>query len=69
MAGTYASLSRGHIKQLQYRLKKIAKTSEQTITDYMQTVKIVVDELVILRKKLDQEAIVGVVLNGLDQNA
>lgn len=55
--------------QLQYRLKKIAKTSEQTITNYIQTVKTMVDELAILGKKLDQEDIIDAILNGLDQNA
>lgn len=69
LAGTYASPSRGHIKQLQYRLKQIRKTSDQIITDYMQNIKTVVDELAILGKKLDQEDIIDAILNGLDQNA
>lgn len=34
----------------------------------MQSVKIVVDELAILGKKLDQEDIIDVVVNGLDQS-
>lgn len=34
LAGTYTSPSRGHIKQLQYRLKQIRKTSDQIITNY-----------------------------------
>ena len=69
LAGTYASPSRGHIKQLQYRLKQLTKTPNQTITNYMQNVKTIVDELVILGKKLDQEDIIDAVLNGLDQSA
>lgn len=68
LASTYASPSRGHIKQLQYRLKQISKTSNQTITDYMQNVKTIVDELAILGKKLDQEDQIDVVINGLDPN-
>lgn len=69
LAGTYASPSRGHIKQLQHRLKQLTKTSDQTITDYMQNIKTVVDELAILGKKLDQEDVIDAVLNGLDQSA
>ncbi|KAJ9553217.1 hypothetical protein OSB04_017262 [Centaurea solstitialis] len=58
LADTYASPSRGHIKQLQYH---------QTVTNYMHNVKTIVDELAILGKKLDQEDITNTVLNGLDQ--
>ncbi|KAL4560809.1 hypothetical protein LXL04_032963 [Taraxacum kok-saghyz] len=68
LANTYASPSRGHIKQLQYRLKKLTKTPDQNITEYMQNVKTIVDELAILGKKLDQEDIIDAVLNGLDQS-
>ncbi|KAL4570881.1 hypothetical protein LXL04_026545 [Taraxacum kok-saghyz] len=67
LASTYASPSRGHIKQLQYRLKQLTKTSDQTITDYMQNVKTIVDELAILGKKMDAEDITDAVLHGLDQ--
>ncbi|KAJ9556373.1 hypothetical protein OSB04_010987 [Centaurea solstitialis] len=68
LASTYASPSRGHIKQLQYRLKQITKTPNQTITDYMQNIKTVVDELAILGKKLDQEDLIDAVINGLDHS-
>ncbi|KAL4563994.1 hypothetical protein LXL04_028043 [Taraxacum kok-saghyz] len=67
LASTYASPSRGHIKQLQYRLKQLTKRSDQTITDYMQNVKTIVDELAILGKKMDAEDITDAVLHGLDQ--
>ncbi|KAL4580579.1 hypothetical protein LXL04_016778 [Taraxacum kok-saghyz] len=68
LAGTHASLSRGHIKQLQYRLRQLTKTPNQSITDYMQNIKTVVDELAILGKKLDQEDITDAVMHGLDQS-
>ena len=45
------------------------KTSNQTITEYMQNIITVVDELAILGKKLDQEDITDVVINGLDPYA
>ncbi|KAD6119781.1 hypothetical protein E3N88_11052 [Mikania micrantha] len=67
LAGTYASPSRGHIKQLQHRLKQFTKTPNQSITEYMQNIKIVVDELAILGKNMDQEDVNDVILNGLDQ--
>lgn len=35
LSNTYAKPSRGHIKQLQYRLKQTTKTSDQSIADYM----------------------------------
>ncbi|KAJ9553097.1 hypothetical protein OSB04_017142 [Centaurea solstitialis] len=41
---------------------------DQTVTNYMQNVKTIVDELAILGKKLDQEDITDTVINGLDQS-
>ncbi|KAD2804380.1 hypothetical protein E3N88_37757 [Mikania micrantha] len=35
LSNTYASPSRGHIKQLKHRLKQSSKTPTQSITDYM----------------------------------
>ncbi|KAK9050856.1 hypothetical protein SSX86_030173 [Deinandra increscens subsp. villosa] len=67
MSDTYASTSRGHLKQLQYRLKQTTKTPTQSITDYMQTIKNLVDQLAILGKVTDDEDVTGIVLNGLDQ--
>ncbi|KAD7476961.1 hypothetical protein E3N88_00097 [Mikania micrantha] len=69
LANTCAPPSHGHIKQLQYRLKQITKTPNQTITEYMQSIKVVVDELEILGKNLDQENIIDIIIKGLDQSA
>ncbi|KAD4584315.1 hypothetical protein E3N88_21916 [Mikania micrantha] len=69
LANTYASPSRGHIKQLQHRLKQTSKLPTQTITDYMQTIKTVVDELAILGKNMDEEDVIDTIINGLDQVA
>lgn len=67
LGNTYASPSRGHIKQLQHRLKQCSKGSNQSITDYMQQIKTIVDELAILGKKLDPEDVTDTILAGLDQ--
>ncbi|KAI3826502.1 hypothetical protein L1987_00550 [Smallanthus sonchifolius] len=67
LSTTYASPSRGHIKQLQYRLKQSSKTPTQTVSDYLQTVKTVVDELSILGKTTDPEDLTDIILNGLNQ--
>ncbi|KAL4591677.1 hypothetical protein LXL04_004647 [Taraxacum kok-saghyz] len=69
LSNTYANPSRGDIKQLQHRLKLSIKTQDQSITDYMQSVKIIVDELQILGKKMDIEDITDAVLNGLDSTS
>ncbi|KAK9057099.1 hypothetical protein SSX86_024466 [Deinandra increscens subsp. villosa] len=69
LAKTYASPTRGHIKQLKQRLKHTTKTPTQSITEYMQTIKIIVDELAILGKKMDDEDIIDAILNGLDHNS
>ncbi|KAD2805295.1 hypothetical protein E3N88_38672 [Mikania micrantha] len=66
LSNTYASPSRGHIKQLQHRLKNTSKSSDQPITEYMQSIKIIIDELSILGKTMDPEDITDVVLTGLD---
>ncbi|KAK9049688.1 hypothetical protein SSX86_031342 [Deinandra increscens subsp. villosa] len=67
LAQTYASPTRGHIKQLKHRLKQSTKTPTQSITDYMQTIKSTVDELAILGKKMDDEDVIDIILHGLDQ--
>lgn len=66
LSNTYAKPSRGHIKQLQHRLKQTTKASDQSITDYMQSIKTIVDELSILGKQMDEEDITDAVLTGLD---
>ncbi|KAD4585451.1 hypothetical protein E3N88_23052 [Mikania micrantha] len=50
LSNTYASPSRGHIKQLQHRLKQSTKSTSQSVTDYMQSVKTLVDEVSLLGK-------------------
>lgn len=66
LSNTYANPSRGYIKQLQYRLKQSSKNPDQSITDYMQSIKTIVDGLNILGNKLDTEDITDAVLNGQD---
>ena len=62
LASTYANLSQGHIKQLQFRLRKITKAPTQIIHEYIQTIK----TNAILGKPLDNEDITDIILNGLD---
>ncbi|KAD3067509.1 hypothetical protein E3N88_35389 [Mikania micrantha] len=69
LSNTYASPSRGHIKQLQHRLKRSSKNPTQSVTEYMQSVKTLVDELSILCKQMDTEDITDIILNGLDQSS
>lgn len=66
LSKTYANPSHVHIKQLHHRLKQSTKTNDQTIKDYMQSVKTLVDELNILGKKLDKEYITDAIINGLN---
>lgn len=67
LSNTYASTSRGHLNQLRYRLKNCSKSNDQSVTEYMQSIKTLVDELAILDKKMDTEDVTDIVLNGLDQ--
>ncbi|KAE8674326.1 hypothetical protein F3Y22_tig00111758pilonHSYRG00069 [Hibiscus syriacus] len=67
LANTYARPSRGQIKQLKDHLKNNTKGS-QSITDYMQSIKIRADELATLGKPLDHEDLIEKVLEGLDEN-
>ncbi|KAD3067542.1 hypothetical protein E3N88_35422 [Mikania micrantha] len=69
LSNTYASPSRGHIKQLQHRLKQSSKNPTQSVIEYMQSVKTLVDELSILCKQMDTEDITDIILNGLDQSS
>lgn len=61
---TYATPSRGHIKQLKDQLQRISK-GNQSITEYMQAIKACVDRLAALGKAMDHEDIIEHVLNGL----
>ncbi|KAJ0798005.1 putative transcription factor interactor and regulator CCHC(Zn) family [Helianthus annuus] len=65
----FANPSRGHIKQLQHRLKMCTKNPDQPITDFMQSIKSLADELAILGKPVDPEDVTDYVLNGLDADA
>ncbi|KAD4586359.1 hypothetical protein E3N88_23960 [Mikania micrantha] len=67
LATTYASPTRGHIKQLQHRLKNLSKSPTQSITEYMHAIKELVDQLAILGKTMDAEDVSDLILNGLDQ--
>ncbi|KAL4580827.1 hypothetical protein LXL04_017031 [Taraxacum kok-saghyz] len=65
---TYASPSRGHIKQLKHRLKQTTKLPTQSVSDYMRQIKTITDELAILGKKMDNEDLIDAILDGLDQS-
>ncbi|KAK5841875.1 hypothetical protein PVK06_004199 [Gossypium arboreum] len=65
LANTYARPSHGHIKQIKDNFKNISKGS-QTITDYMQAIKIKADELATLGKLLDAEDLIEKVLERLN---
>ncbi|KAL4554102.1 hypothetical protein LXL04_039780 [Taraxacum kok-saghyz] len=69
LSNTYAKPSRGHIKQLQHRLKQTSKTSDKSVTEYMQSIKAIVDELSILGKPMDQEDVTDAILTGLDSKS
>ncbi|CAO2829065.1 unnamed protein product [Amaranthus hypochondriacus] len=64
-AKTYATPSRGHIKQLKSQLNKISK-GNQTITEYMNSIKILSDHLASLGKPIDPEDLIERILDGLD---
>lgn len=67
LANTYARSSCGHIKQLKDHLSNITK-GPQSITDYMQSTKMLADQLATLGKPLDHEDLIKQVLEGLDEN-
>lgn len=69
MSNTYAYPSCGHIKQLQHRLKQSSKTHEQTVTNYMQLIKEIANELIILGEKMDPEDITDIILHGLNHKS
>ncbi|XP_021744626.1 uncharacterized protein LOC110717564 [Chenopodium quinoa] len=52
LAKTYATPSRGHIKQLKDQFNRITK-GNRTITEFMQSVKACVDQLAALGKKME----------------
>ena len=67
LANTYACPSCGHIMQLKDKLKNITK-GNQSIIEYMQSIKTQADELAALGKPLDHEDLIEKVLDGLDEN-
>ncbi|KAJ9560165.1 hypothetical protein OSB04_005325 [Centaurea solstitialis] len=67
LANTFASASRGHIKQLKAQLKTITK-GPQSITEFMQVVKVLTDQLAILGDPVKTEDITDKVLEGLDSS-
>ncbi|KAJ9538837.1 hypothetical protein OSB04_031570 [Centaurea solstitialis] len=67
LANTFASASRGHIKQLKAQLKMITK-GPQSITEFMQAVKVLTDQLAILGDPVKTEDITDKVLEGLDSS-
>ncbi|KAJ9557506.1 hypothetical protein OSB04_012120 [Centaurea solstitialis] len=67
LANTFASASRGHIKQLKAQLKTITK-GPQSITEFMQAVKVLTDQLAILADPVKTEDITDKVLEGLDSS-
>lgn len=64
---TYATPSRGHIKQLKDQFNNIIK-SDRSITEFMQAIKACADNLASLGKKMDHEDIIDQVLFGLDKD-
>ncbi|KAK9065203.1 hypothetical protein SSX86_016586 [Deinandra increscens subsp. villosa] len=65
---TYVSPTQGHLKQLKHRLKNTTKLPTQTVSDYMWKIKNITDELALLGKKMDNEDIIDVILDGLDSS-
>lgn len=64
---TYATPSRGHIKQLKDQLTRITK-SDKTITEYVQAIKACADQLAALGKPQEHEDLIDRVLAGLDES-
>lgn len=66
LAHTYANPSRAHILLLKEKLDSIVKTTDQTITEYMNQIKACVDQLALMGKTIDPEDVVAKVFKGLD---
>ena len=66
IASTYANPSRGHVKQLQFRLRKTTKSASQSVTEHMQIIKTLFDELALLGKTTDPEDVTDIILHDLD---
>lgn len=64
LATTYGSASRGHIKQLKTRFRAITK-GPQSISEFMNAIKMVSDELALLGEPVKNEDLIERVLDGL----
>ncbi|KAF6170817.1 hypothetical protein GIB67_015769 [Kingdonia uniflora] len=60
----FSTISRSHVMQLKSRLQPIKKNSD-SITDYLQHIKQIVDNLAALGSTIDDEDVVFNILNGL----
>lgn len=65
LAKTYANPSRGHLKQIKNTLTHITHTN-QSISAYMNSIKVCTDRLSAMGKPMDHEDITEKVLSGLD---
>lgn len=65
LTGTFHKINKGHIKQKKDQLKAIIK-GNNSITYYMQSIKVITDELASLGKPIDHEDIIDRGLEGLD---
>jgi hypothetical protein len=61
LAATYATPSRGRIEQVKANLKSMTKGT-LSITDFLQSIKAKVDELVVLRAPVDNEDLTDKIL-------
>ncbi|XP_074283857.1 uncharacterized protein LOC141608399 [Silene latifolia] len=66
LALTYANPSRAHIMQLKEKFDSIKKSADQSISDYMNSIQVCVDQLALMGKILDPEDVIAKVLRGLD---
>lgn len=67
LASTFASASRGHIKQLKAQFRSISK-GPQSITDFMRSIKSCADQLALLGDPIKPEDITDKVLESLDSS-
>lgn len=65
LANTYVKPSRGRLTQLKEDLQLLEKRT-QSVTEYMQQIKVIVDELAMFNVPIDNEDVILKVLAGLD---
>ncbi|KAJ9550508.1 LOW QUALITY PROTEIN: hypothetical protein OSB04_014553 [Centaurea solstitialis] len=65
LANTYALPSRGHVKQLKFKLKHLTKGATP-VSEYMQNIKSITDELAMLDTIVPPEDITDKIVDGLD---